>query len=152
MLGLKEINTVAHLLEDVVVSIKKKELLFNKKIADLILDFKDLLVFFIANYEKDKQFHIGNIRQQSFKDIWKSHRYKEVMNLLASERFDSKKQCTCLCLQHHGNEFLWNLKQGNILLNDIKAEPKPIHTNFIFDKQWHESCISIPAGIFCGCR
>jgi len=39
---------------------------------------------------KYKKYHIGNIAEQSFKDIWQSKRYWEVMDLIASEKFDAR--------------------------------------------------------------
>ena len=40
--------------------------------------------------KKYKRYHIGNITQKRFKDIWKSEEYWEVMNHLASAQFDAK--------------------------------------------------------------
>ncbi len=80
---------------------------------------------------KDK-FHIGNIAEKRFKDIWKSDRYWEVMDYIASDKFDARCDCGTLCLQHKVNEFLWDLKEGNIKLPDPdKIGPPPMHVNFI---------------------
>jgi MoaA/NifB/PqqE/SkfB family radical SAM enzyme len=79
---------------------------------------------------KDK-FHIGNIAETRFKDIWKSDRYWEVMDRIVSPEFDARVDCGCLCLQHKVNEFLWDLKQEGV--NEV-PEPqgeKPQHINFI---------------------
>lgn len=82
--------------------------------------------------DKYKKFHIGNVIDKSFKDIWKSKRYKEVMNLLASNSFDAKKDCGCLCLQHNVNEFLRKLKKKRIKIKDIRTPKQlPKHINFI---------------------
>lgn len=78
---------------------------------------------------KDK-FHIGNIKEQRFKDIWQSDRYKEVMNYLRSSYFDARKDCGTLCLQHKVNEFLWGIKELNNPIPETTG-PKPMHTNFI---------------------
>ena len=78
---------------------------------------------------KDK-FHIGNITETSFKEMWQSDRYWEVMNYISSDEFDARKDCGTLCLQHKVNEFLWDLKNNNISLPDKKGE-LPIHKNFI---------------------
>lgn len=80
--------------------------------------------------EKYKKFHIGNIVDTSFKDLWKSDRYWEVMNFIASEKFDAKTMCGTLCLQHKVNEVLWDLKNNGGALEEPKREP-PMHINFI---------------------
>ncbi len=79
---------------------------------------------------KYKQYHIGNICEKPFKEIWKSERYWEVINLLASDKFNAQKMCGSLCLQHKVNEFLWKLKKGEAGLLEITQE-KPSHVNFI---------------------
>jgi len=79
---------------------------------------------------KYKKYHIGNIVDKSFKEIWKSDRYWEVINLLASERFDARTMCGSLCLQHKVNEFLWDVKAGKTVLKTGSLEP-PMHLNFI---------------------
>ncbi len=80
--------------------------------------------------DKYKKFHIGNIVDTSFSKLWRSDRYWQVMELITSEKFDAKTDCACLCLQHKINEFLWDVKQGNIKLEKPKGEP-PLHVNFI---------------------
>ena len=62
--------------------------------------------------EKYKKFHIGNICDTRFKDIWKSERYWEVMNYLSSSKFNAQKMCASLCLQHKVNETLDNFVKG----------------------------------------
>jgi len=78
---------------------------------------------------KDK-FHIGNITETSFKELWQSERYWEVMKYIASDEFDARKDCGTLCLQHKVNEFLWEVKKDNSLINQ-KTGSKPMHVNFI---------------------
>ena len=80
--------------------------------------------------EKYKKFHIGNIIDTPFKEIFQSERYWEVMSYLASENFDARKMCAKLCLQEKINEYLWALKKGEIELEEPKGEP-PLHLNFI---------------------
>ena len=77
-----------------------------------------------------KDFHIGNIADTSFKDIWKSDRYWEVMAMLVSDRFNPQTQCGTLCLQHKVNECLWDLRHENVPLPDVDL-PAPMHLNFI---------------------
>lgn len=79
---------------------------------------------------KYKKYHIGNIVDKSFKEIWKSEKYWEIINLLASERFDAKTMCGSLCLQHKVNEFLWDLKLGKAALEEPMGQ-SPEHINFI---------------------
>lgn len=79
---------------------------------------------------KFKKFHIGNIVDTSFKKIWKSDRFWEIMDFIASDKFDARVMCGTLCLQHKVNEFLWDLKQGNAALGETTGRP-PRHINFI---------------------
>jgi len=83
-------------------------------------------MFFNDDYAK---YHIGNIAEQSFKDIWQGPRYKEVMDLIASEKFDARTMCGTLCLQHKINEFLWQIKHGAKLTEPSGGKPQ--HINFI---------------------
>ena len=79
---------------------------------------------------KYKKYHIGNIADTSFKKIWQSERYWEVINFIGSEKFDAGTMCGSLCLQHKVNEFLWDLKNGRVMLKDMNEE-LPMHVNFI---------------------
>lgn len=83
-------------------------------------------MLFNAKYAK---YHIGNIVESSFKELWQGQRYWEVMNLIASEKFDARTMCGSLCLQHKVNEALWGLKRG-----ESRLQPQgqaPMHVNFI---------------------
>lgn len=77
-----------------------------------------------------KKYHIGNIVDTSFKKLWQSERYWEVIKLIASEQFNAHSMCGSLCLQHKVNEFLWQLKRGEITRNK-QPGPLPTHVNFI---------------------
>lgn len=79
---------------------------------------------------KYKKFHIGNIVDTSFKKIWQSDRYWEVLGLIASKKFNAKTMCGSLCLQHKVNEFLWDLKQDRVVIEEPVGNP-PMHINFV---------------------
>ena len=80
--------------------------------------------------ERYAAYHIGNIAQTRFRDIWNSDRYWEVMREIASPRFDARTMCGSLCLQHKVNECLDALAAGRSTLPD-GAGPTPQHGNFI---------------------
>jgi hypothetical protein len=84
-------------------------------------------MLFNNKYEK---YHIANIVDTSFKEIWQSERYWEVLNLIASEKFDARTMCGSLCLQHKVNEFLWDLKQGEAVIHEPVGDA-PMHINFV---------------------
>lgn len=84
----------------------------------------------LFNKKYKKGFHIGNLTETSFKKIWKSERYWEVMNYLSSDKFDARKDCGTLCLQHKVNEYLEELKKEKIKLKTPEG-PSPSHLNFI---------------------
>ena len=82
--------------------------------------------------EKFKKFHIGNITQMRFKDMWKDDRYWEVMSYLSSSYFNAQKMCGVLCLQHKVNEFLDGYKKGLVKLEKPASHvKKPQHISFI---------------------
>lgn len=75
-------------------------------------------------------YHIGNIAERSFKDLWRGDRYWEVMDRIASDRFDARTMCGSLCLQHKVNEFLAAVRDDPARL-ERPAGPTPAHVNFI---------------------
>jgi MoaA/NifB/PqqE/SkfB family radical SAM enzyme len=75
------------------------------------------------------KFHIGNIVDTSFKELWQSDRYWEVMDRIASDSFDVDTMCGCLCLQHKINEYLWSVKREGVAPQPIGS--RPLHHNFI---------------------
>jgi MoaA/NifB/PqqE/SkfB family radical SAM enzyme len=84
----------------------------------------------LFNNRYKENYHIGNIADQSYKEIWKSERYWEVMGRIASKEFDARTMCGSLCLQHKVNEYLWNLKDVNGIPELPNSTP-PQHVNFI---------------------
>lgn len=78
-----------------------------------------------------KDYHIGNICHQSFKEIITGERYKEVMSELASGEFDPRKKCGSLCLQHHVNQYLFDLKENGVTKIESKSGAHIQHKNFI---------------------
>lgn len=76
------------------------------------------------------KFHIGNICEERWWDIWQSERYWEVMSYLGSEDFNAQRMCGTLCLQHKVNEALDHHVKGE---QELKAatDPKPMHINFV---------------------
>ena len=84
-------------------------------------------MFFNRVYSR---YHLGNIAEQSFRSIWESDRYAEVMGYLASDEFDARTMCGCLCLQHKVNEFLDSLKKGAAMPPEPQGPP-PLHLNFV---------------------
>lgn len=77
-----------------------------------------------------RKYHIGNIAETSFKELWQGERYWEVMNLIASEKFNAQTMCGSLCLQHTVNRYLWDLKQGASRV-ETPSGTEPMHVNFI---------------------
>ena len=86
--------------------------------------------FFNDKYQK---YHIGNIRDTSFKELWSGDRYWKVMNEIASCNFNAQKDCAALCLQHKVNEYLWEIKHSNKQDYTEKEQCAdiPMHVNFI---------------------
>ena len=78
--------------------------------------------------ERYKAFHIGNICDTRFRDLWASDRYWEVMRYLASDEFDPRKRCGPNCLQDRANDFLYRYVNGKASLPDTPAPP---HLGFI---------------------
>jgi len=80
--------------------------------------------------ERYKKFHIGNIVDTRFKELWSSDRYWEVMNYLAGPEFNAQSMCGSLCLQHKVNETLDAYQKGEIDLS-TPAGPMPPHLAFV---------------------
>lgn len=78
--------------------------------------------------EKYKAFHIGNICDTRFIDIFQSDRYWEVMRYLASDEFDPRSRCGPNCLQTQTNSFLYKYVNGEI---SLPTGQKPPHMGFL---------------------
>ncbi|MDO8494350.1 MAG: SPASM domain-containing protein, partial [Deltaproteobacteria bacterium] len=81
--------------------------------------------------------HMGNITEESFKDIWNSDRYWNVVNHLANKKnipgmppFNAQTMCGTLCLQHSVNRYVDNYKKGKIELADPQGSPPP-HLSYV---------------------
>ena len=82
-------------------------------------------------HNRYKRYHIGDLKEKSFKEIWNSPEYKEVMGHLASNNFDAKTQCATLCLQDKVNEVLNDLVENDKPLKEVDAKNTPMHLNFV---------------------
>lgn len=76
-------------------------------------------VYCCGNFFGNKDFYIGNINERSFKDIFYSDRYKEVMDKVKND-VNVHKECGTSCRQNEINEFLYVVK-----------DRKPAHINFV---------------------
>jgi MoaA/NifB/PqqE/SkfB family radical SAM enzyme len=81
--------------------------------------------------ERYKKFHLGNICEQRFRDIVFSDEYWEVMNHLASPKFNAQASCPTLCLQDKFNEALDDHVKGIRPIEATKGTSPPMHINFI---------------------
>ncbi len=84
-------------------------------------------MFFNARYSK---FHMGNFCDERFIDIFKSDRYREIMNYLASEHFDAQTMMGTLPIQHYVSEALDNHAK-NIKKIQKSEDVEPLHVNFL---------------------
>lgn len=78
--------------------------------------------------ERYKAFHVGNICDTRFRDLYASERYWDVMRYLASDEFDPRKRCGPNCLQHLTNDFLFKYKNGEV---QLPSSPPPPDLAFI---------------------
>jgi len=78
--------------------------------------------------EQYKAFHIGNICDTRWRDLWASERYDTVMHYLASPEFDPRTRCGPNCLQDRTNDFLYRYVNGQTAL---PMAPAPAHLGFI---------------------
>jgi MoaA/NifB/PqqE/SkfB family radical SAM enzyme len=80
--------------------------------------------------DRYKKFHMGNIAETRFRDIWASDQYWRVMNYLASPDFNAQKMCGSLCLQHKVNEALDAYRKGRLPIVQPDG-PTPQHLDFV---------------------
>ena len=66
---------------------------------------------------KEEEFRMGDLTEQSFKEIIESDRYWEVVDRVS--KLDVHKVCYSNCRSHGINEFLWTVKNP------------PPHVNFV---------------------
>jgi MoaA/NifB/PqqE/SkfB family radical SAM enzyme len=78
--------------------------------------------------EKFKKFHMGNIVDTRFRDIFRSERYWDVIGYLASPEFDPRSRCGTQCLQTHTNQWLFDYTEGKV---DFPASLPPPHLEFL---------------------
>lgn len=78
--------------------------------------------------EKWRAFHVGNITQQRFKDIFNSDRYWEVMRYIASDEFDPRKRCPSDCMQNLTNDWLYRYLDGKVT---FPITPAPANAAFL---------------------
>ena len=83
--------------------------------------------FFNARYSK---LHIGNFTEERFINIFKSERYKRIMDYIASQSFDAQTMMGTLPITHYVNEALDNHIKGVAKISP-QSGPKPLHVNFL---------------------
>lgn len=83
--------------------------------------------FFNARYSK---LHMGNFAEERFINIFKSERYKRIMDYIASPSFDAQTMMGTLPITHYANEALDNHIKGVAKISP-QSGPKPLHVNFL---------------------
>ncbi len=83
-------------------------------------------MFFNKKYEK---YHIGSLYANTFKEIWNSQKYDDVLQLIRSDCFNAHSDCGTLCIHHKTNEVLDSIcKQSSYERRSLAV---PEHINFI---------------------
>ncbi len=107
------------------VIIKRRKMEYNQRTYDHCYGCEFLPqingageVYCCGNFFGKQEFYIGNICEESFKDIVFGERYRQVMERV-KQQVDVKTMCGEKCRQNEINEFLWSLKNP------------PDHLNFI---------------------
>lgn len=83
--------------------------------------------FFNAKYSK---LHMGNFTEERFIDIFKSNRYKRIMDYIASPNFDAQTMMGTLPITHYINEALNDHITGKKRIKPSNGS-KPLHVNFL---------------------
>ena len=83
--------------------------------------------FFNARYSK---LHMGNFTEERFIDIFKSSRYKRIMDYIASPSFDAQTMMGTLPITHYVNEALNYHITGKKRIKSSNGS-KPLHVNFL---------------------
>ena len=83
--------------------------------------------FFNARYSK---LHMGNFTEERFIDIFKSNRYKTIMDYIASPNFDAQTMMGTLPITHYVNEALNDHVIGKHRIKPSNGS-KPLHVNFL---------------------
>jgi MoaA/NifB/PqqE/SkfB family radical SAM enzyme len=78
-------------------------------------------VFFCCAYKEDPKMVLGNIKDESFIDIWKGHRRLELHTSIDTH------ECTPLCQLNQANKSL----QAYLVLGELPTDDAPDHVNFI---------------------
>ena len=84
-------------------------------------------MFFQATHSK---LHIGNFTTERFLDIYKSNRYWDAMNYIASPDFDAQTMMGTLPIQHYISVALDNHIKGIEKITPSSGE-NPLHVNFL---------------------
>ena len=84
-------------------------------------------MFFNARYSK---FHMGNFSDERFIDIFRSDRYRKIMNYLASPYFDAQTMMGTLPIQHYVSIALDNHVKGIEKIAPATGDA-PLHVNFL---------------------
>lgn len=86
-------------------------------------------MFFNARYAK---LWIGNYTQERFRDLWRSDRYWDAMNYLASPAFDASRHMGALPIQHYANVALDRHVRGvERITAPPEGTPRPAHWKFV---------------------
>ncbi len=78
--------------------------------------------------EREEEFRMGDLAQQSFTEILASERYWEVVERVRNTI--DVAQCYANCRTHSINDFLWRLQSGQARLDPVPGLP-PSHVNFV---------------------